>query len=237
MAKKPRTPAPPRPAQAPRPVQAPKRRDAPRQRRQLDRRFLFGGIGAIVVVAAIVAVFAIVAGGSGGGASHQVDFATLPGLQEGPPPWNNGTATLPQRMQPLGLEQLGAEGTALHIHQHLDIYIDGKHYVAPAYVGIYADSWLTQLHTHAPDGVIHVESPTVRDYNLGEFFGVWGVRLSQRCIGSECGTLRWWVNGKQQIGNPANLNLRNHQLIVLSIGKPPAHIRTSFDWANSTAGP
>jgi len=69
---------------------------------------------------------------------------------------------------------------------------------------------------------------------LGELFGEWGVRLTSTCLGSftgGCNNLRWWVNGAKRTGNPASLVLRNHQEIVISIGKPPAGVPKSFDFA------
>jgi hypothetical protein len=216
VAKKPRTPAPPRP------VQAPKRREAPRKRPTIDRRLVAGGAGILVVLGVAIGLWLGLGGrGGGGGGAITVDFATLPGLQTKPPPWNNGTATLPDRLQPLGLSQLSAEGTVLHIHQHLDLYVDGKKVPVPAEIGIYANQWLTELHTHDTTGVIHVESPTQRNYDLGQFFGVWGLKLTPRCVGGACGKLTWWVNGQQQTGDPANLVLKSHQEIVLAVGTPP----------------
>jgi hypothetical protein len=32
------------------------------------------------------------------------------------------------------------------------------------------------LHTHDTSGIIHVESPTVRSFTLGEFVDLWGGR-------------------------------------------------------------
>ena len=39
------------------------------------------------------------------------------------------------------------------------------------------------LHTHAPDGVIHIESPTQRIYTLGNFFDDWRQPLSADQVG------------------------------------------------------
>ena len=69
---------------------------------------------------------------------------------------------------------------------------------------------------------------------LGQFFGEWGVRLTPKCLGSfkgSCDNLQWWVDGKKRTGNPARLVLKNHEEIAISVGKPPASIPTSFDFA------
>ena len=38
------------------------------------------------------------------------------------------------------------------------------------------------------------------------------------------------VNGKKQTGEPWNLELQPHQVIVVAIGKPPKHIRSTYAW-------
>ena len=85
-------------------------------------------------------------------------------------------------------------------------------------------------------GTIHVESPDQRPFTLGEFFAVWGVKLTKNCIGMYCATsakpVKWWVDGKPLTMNPADLVLRSHQEIVGVYGKPPAKIPKK--WAFQT---
>jgi hypothetical protein len=155
------------------------------------------------------------------------------------PPWPNDSETIRARLPKLGLSALSQEQLAFHIHQHLDVFVNGKHVTVPQYIGIHIDqsqqsSFITELHTHHADGIIHIESARVLNYVLGQFFGEWGVRLTPACLGSftgSCENLHWWVNGVRQTGNPASLVLTNHQEIVISIGKPPASIPKSFDFA------
>jgi hypothetical protein len=230
VAKKPRTPTPPRP------VQAPQRRDASK-RQGGGRNWKL--IGIVVAVAAIALGVGLGVGLGGGGgksdatatAGTHVDFAKLPDLQQGPPPWDNGASFLQERIQPLNLNLLGAEGQVLHIHQHLDLWVNGKHVTVPALIGITPDeTQITEVHTHDPTGVIHVESPVDRDYSLGQFFGEWGVWLSRNRIGDAKGKVLWWVNGKLQHGNPADLLLKAHQQIVLAVGKRPPRIPSAYPW-------
>src|ERR1700757_3970661 len=138
LAKKSRTPAPPRK------VQAPQRRVDHRKKRTAEERrtlwvsvaFAASGIAAIGLV---VLVFALTNNGksSAGGAPKPPDESRLVGLQTGPAPWNPGLDPLPHRLKPLGLSALGAEGEVVHIHQHLDIFVNGKHETVPALIGIY----------------------------------------------------------------------------------------------------
>ena len=111
----------------------------------------------------------------------------LPGMRTGPLPWPRETAHLRERLQIIALPALTAEGNALHTHQHLDIFINGASVTVPANIGVNEfERFISPLHTHDDTGIIHVESDEIRDFNLGQFFDVWGVGLSRECIGGYC---------------------------------------------------
>jgi hypothetical protein len=153
----------------------------------------------------------------------------VPALQTGAPPWPSESSLLASRLRPSGLDALTMEGTALHHHEHLDLYVNGRHVTVPALVGIDEQAgFLTELHTHDASGIVHVESPVKRSFTLGQFFCEWGVKLNETCLGPYRGRLAWWVNGKRMRGNPALLPLRQHQEIVLAAGRPPATVPTSY---------
>ena len=235
LAKKSRTPAPPRK------VQAPQRRAERRQPRTSEERrtlwvsvaFAASGIAAIGLVVLVFALTNHNGKSSTGGGPKPVNEGKLVGLQTGPAPWNPGLTNLPDRLKPLGLSALGAEGEVVHIHQHLDIFVNGKHETVPALIGIYDGQFLTQLHTHDKSGIMHVESPTKRTFDLGEFFGVWGVRLTNRCVGGYCKPQTPWrtyVNGAPYAGDPSKLVLIKHQEIAIVVGKPPKKIPTGYQF-------
>jgi len=193
-------------------------REAARRRRR-DRRRL--GVAAALVV--LVAAGLVVAAGRSGPGRAPTAAGALPGLQTGPAPWDANTADLAARLRAIGLPPLSpAEGTAVHIHQHLDIYVDGRPVPVPALVGIDPSVGFAPLHVHDTSGVIHVESPTVRGYTLGQFFAVWGVRLTSRCLGGYCASgdrrLRVYVDGTPRRGDPTTLTLEPHQEIVVAFG-------------------
>jgi hypothetical protein len=181
--------------------------------------------GGALVVAVIVLAIAL----TGGSAKpFDVNFAQMSGLQTDPPPWNNGVGELQDRLGQVHLDALAQEQLAFHIHMHLDIYVNGKHVTVPAGIGI--STFITEMHVHAPDGVLHVESAKNRPYTLGQLFGEWSVRLMANCLGRYCGQLHWWVNGKPQAGNPADLVVHAHQEIVIAAGTPPAHIPAGYNF-------
>lgn len=153
-----------------------------------------------------------------------MNYDALPGMQTTKAPWQPEYAHLADRLLPLGLKALSQEQLVFHIHQHLDIYVNGEKVAAPASIGINDNTYLTELHTHDSSGVIHIESEKQRDYTLGDFFGVWGLRLDARCIGGYCGALKAYVNGRRRTGDPSRIVLSSHEEIVLVSGKPPKTI-------------
>ena len=66
---------------------------------------------------------------------------------------------------------------AMHIHADLAIYVDGQKVPIPANTGI-SPECMKALHTHDDTGTIHIESPTLTEFTLGDFFAVWGQPLS-----------------------------------------------------------
>jgi hypothetical protein len=84
------------------------------------------------------------------------------------------------------------------------------------------------VHTHDTTGIIHVESPKLRTFRLGQLFAEWGVKLTSSCVGRYCGSVRWWVNGKARRGDPAQLALASHQEIVVATGRLPKRVPRSY---------
>jgi hypothetical protein len=149
----------------------------------------------------------------------------LPGIQGGPAPWVPEWDHLAARLQADGLPVLSAESFVVHIHQHLDLYVRGKHEPLPALIGINVQQrYLSPIHTHDFSGIVHVESPTRRTFTLGQFWDVYGVKFDAHCVGGECGGVRVFVNGTRYRGNPRGLVLRSHQEIVVAVGAPPRRV-------------
>jgi hypothetical protein len=133
-----------------------------------------------------------------------------------------------------GVSSNQMEQLAYHIHAHLAIFINGKQYTVPYGVGI-EQPWTTEadgssefvdsgaafyyLHTHDDTGVIHIESPTSKTYNLGQFFAEWNQPLSATQIGSYTGSVITYVNGSKYTGDPSNITLSEHEVIQLDLGQ------------------
>jgi hypothetical protein len=145
-----------------------------------------------------------------------------------------------------GIQCDASEQVVYHVHTHLSVFVDGVLHPLPTGIGIVspvaeqtahgpffvATRCYYWLHVHAQDGVIHIESPSVRTYTLGEFFDIWRQPLSRSRIGTVTGRLSVFVNGRRYFGNPASVVLGSHEDIQIDVGTPvvpPARV----DWSGT----
>lgn len=195
---------------------------APRVASRL-RRLATGWVGAAVVGVLVV-----------------VSFSQLPWLHR-PLPVNTGPVPWPLPDHP-GQRIRAARFPAYthkaadkaHPHVHLDIFVDGRTATIPARLGLDPPS---ALHTHTESGMIHIE--TSQDdavFTLRQLFAVWGVRLTDRCVGGYCRPdtqLKVYVGGKQWKGKLTDLVLQPYRQIALVIGRPPSLIPSRYDCHNA----
>lgn len=183
----------------------------------------------LIIEALVIMVFIFFLLGSHTTKSN-INPDNLSGIQTGNAPWPVELDHLRDRLSAIGLPALSQEGTVLHIHQHLDIFIEGKPISVPAGIGINnMAGFISPIHTHDDAAIIHVESPTMQTFTLGQFFDIWGVRFTGQCIGGYCNqgdkTLKVFVNGSLSNNDPRQIELQQHQEIVVAYG-------TSKDLAN-----
>jgi hypothetical protein len=133
-----------------------------------------------------------------------------------------------------GISCQTAEQTIFHIHAHLTIFVNGSARQVPAAIGIPGAQTQTTaqgpfiasgtcfywLHTHAADGIIHIESPVQRTYTLGNFFDIWGQPLGAGQVGPATGHVVALYNGQVYQGNPRDIPLNAHAQIQLMVGTP-----------------
>jgi hypothetical protein len=134
-----------------------------------------------------------------------------------------------------GISCAPLEQLVYHIHVHLTIFVAGTQRQVPYGVGIApplqihstpngpfvaGGACFSWLHTHAADGIIHVESPVQRTYTLGQFFDVWKQPLGRGQLGSATGRITAFLDGRHYLGNPRNMPLLAHAQIQLDVGRP-----------------
>ncbi|TAM92382.1 hypothetical protein EPN42_01190 [bacterium] len=141
------------------------------------------------------------------------------------------TAASPLPLQPAdgasvdGVPCQPLEGQVVHMHAHLTILIKGSPLPIPSDVGRpAAANCIYWVHTHAADGIIHVEAPTKRTFTLGTFFALWGQPLGAANVAGipvAAGEhVRAYLNGKAWERNPAAIALTPHADIMIEVGPP-----------------
>ena len=129
------------------------------------------------------------------------------------------------------------ETVKYHIHVHVVVYVNGKMLRLPAGIGITKPQLVEHyptgvfddvgiydclywLHTHAADGIIHVEAPAKQDFTLGQFFDIWNQPLGPAQVGPDKGSVIVFENGKKFVGNPRSTPLLPHAVIQVDVGSP-----------------
>jgi hypothetical protein len=137
-----------------------------------------------------------------------------------------------------------SEQVVYHIHVHLTVFVDGVQRQIPFGIGVpdpqvqptaqrqfvVSGSCFYWLHTHAADGIIHIESPTQRTYTLGQFFDIWGQTLSATQVGATTGTVVAFYNGRQYLADPRDIPLTPHANVQLDVGSPLVGPVTVSSW-------
>ncbi|MEU4377580.1 hypothetical protein [Pseudonocardia alni] len=209
------------------------------QRRQRLVRGAFG-LGALLVAAGVVLLVLLMpATPAAPGAPAQVPSANGYGAAAAPP-WPAPAEPF-AGMRAAGLPVSDMSNMARHFHAHLDVIVNGEPVPVPADLGVNpASGQMSALHTHDTTGLVHVESsdPTGR-YILGQLFNEWNVALGPTGLGALSvgpGTsLRTFVDGVEVPGNPAAIELREHQQIALIYGPANAPITppASYDFSGA----
>ena len=206
-------------------------------------------IAAVAITLAVTSNSGSPASASGGTPKLKLaSLSTLGTLKPLPPSGPNGPEAVPVPAAPVlaspastatgktvdGISCDTAEQSVYHIHAHLTVFVNGAARQVPAAIGIpgaqaentptgpfiASGSCFYWLHTHAADGIIHIESPVHRTYTLGDFFDIWGQPLGPDQVGPAHGPVTALYNGQVYQGNPRNIPLEKHAQIQLEVGKP-----------------
>jgi hypothetical protein len=110
---------------------------------------------------------------------------------------------------------------------HLELFAHRRVIAIPAGIGVapprrrsgayvFGGRCSYPLRTVESTGVIEVGGPHLRE--LGDFFAIWGQRLSRSRVLSFHGQVRAFVDGGRWRGDPRAIPLRRHAQIVLEVG-------------------
>ena len=205
--------------------------------------------------AACVLVLALAGCGGGKKSGATVPTRPAPAPTKGAVPW-------PAPKNPMALTRKAGltpethEFVFLHVHAHLDVFVNGTAVIVPAAIGINihdpavkriqesngslayggisppcAHPCISPLHTHDTSGILHTEAKVDEFNNLGEFFIEWNVRLDRSCVGGYCrptAPIAVYIDGATYTGDPRQIKLEDRREIAIVIGTPPAAIPSSF---------
>ena len=163
-----------------------------------------------------------------------VTLATLAALSCGAPV----DAAIPAGPAVHGIRCDQMEGATVHIHQHLTILDHGKRVTIPDDVGRpLVGQCLYWIHTHTPDGIIHIESPNFRGFTLGEFFDIWGQPLNKGDVAGAKPRMgervAVWVGGRPYAGDPRKIELLQHLDVTIEVGPPYAKPTAFTAWGGN----
>ncbi|MBI4017830.1 MAG: hypothetical protein HY366_02710 [Candidatus Aenigmarchaeota archaeon] len=113
-----------------------------------------------------------------------------------------------------GIQCQSMEGAVMHIHAHLDIFVNNERVDVPVNTGI-LQSCLYWLHTHDSTGIMHIEAPVARTFTLGDFFAIWGRTWGTNPLAGQTATA--YVNGQIFEGDYRTIVLAAHQSITLEV--------------------
>jgi hypothetical protein len=216
-----------------------------------------GRLRSTVLLAAFVVVLASSCGGGTGSGRESSSVAPAPEPDSGAPPWPAPSDPLTKARQ-AGLRPEPRESFGVHLHAHLDVFVNGEAVEVPAGIGIditnpevkrfddaagvgyggielCARPCISPLHTHDATGVLHTEAAENETNSLGQFFTEWGVRLDERCVGGFCepdASIAVFVDGDRYDGDPAGIGLEDHREIAIVIGSIPSDVPSTYDFSN-----
>lgn len=172
-------------------------------------------------LAAAIAATAVAVGVSAFAIAIHQPAAQFP--SRGGPPWPRPADTA-AGVRLAGLEMYPSAGAVTRYYLHLDVFVNGKHVLVPAKLGVDSGTSETaSLHTWDSSGIVQIESNAESPrYTLGQLFDVWQVPLSATQVGGlhsgRHAALSAYVNGNAMHGDPRRIRLAPQQEITIEFG-------------------
>ncbi len=119
------------------------------------------------------------------------------------------------------------------VNAHLEIVYNGQWLQMPQNIGV-TSACTYEMNTSDHTGIIHIGSPTVRNYTLGEFFDIWGQPLTSTNVVGLSGDVVAYINdngeSRRYMGDLRSIQVVSHRAITLQIGTPPVTALATYSW-------
>ncbi|GAC1334741.1 MAG: hypothetical protein NVSMB17_16810 [Candidatus Dormibacteria bacterium] len=134
-----------------------------------------------------------------------------------------------------GIPCESGEQLTFHVHAHVYLLQDGISQPISENIGIPGDNPLLPrcfywLHTHDRSGLVHIEAPRAQAFTLGQLFDIWGQPLAATAVARLTAPPGQppvvYVDGKEFLGDPRQVELKRHTEVVIELGKkvpPPTY--------------
>ena len=168
-----------------------------------------------------VAVLVALAASSGGPDPSPSEAPAFAQPLRTEPPWPPQYTGLRDRVEAAGFPPVGDE--SYHVHALLSVFVGGNPVTVPANIGIDQEArFLSPLHTHTADGVIHFEADDPAPFTLRQVLAVWGVDFSPTRLGAYTAQgdqqVHVFVNG-ERVGDPLRYRIADQDNVVVAFGR------------------
>lgn len=119
------------------------------------------------------------------------------------------------------------EYSTFHTHAHIDIFVNGQRIGVPSQIGI-QNTCLYWVHTHTPDGKIHIETPKDTVFTVGQFVDIW--RAADKALPLPSTEPIIFINGNLVTTKLNNTAMNAHDEIVLAYGEVPQNMPTFYQF-------
>lgn len=172
-------------------------------------------------VAGAIALVALLAA-CGDSTTEDTNSEAASALRRTDAPWAPDNDGLRDRVDAAGFPPVGDE--SYHVHALLSVFVEGEPVEVPANIGIDVEAqFMSPLHTHTPDGVLHFEADEPAPFTLEQVFTMWGVEFSADRLGAYTTDgrkrIHVYVNGAE-VEDPAQHEISERDNIVVAYGAP-----------------
>ncbi len=122
-----------------------------------------------------------------------------------------------------------SQSSNFHMNAHVDVFVGGRLQEIPAEIGIINNTCRYWIYTQDASGIMHIDSPIVKQFTLSQFFDVWKATSSVPPIG----TPAIYINGQETSSTLNETVIKPHDEIAIVYGIKPAVMPSLYQFPPS----